>query len=101
MNIIIHELNSPKLYYIIIIIQELPHQAAIKALYSWLGRRRGEKKKRKRESEEKVVDVSSASLFPARKHKAVTWVETTGIDHPTRRITLGGEARPCGCVPDT
>ena len=48
-----------------------------------------DKKTRKSKSEEKVVSFRSASLFLARKREALTKVETTGIDQPTRTITQG------------
>ena len=40
-------------------------------------------------SEEKVLDFSSVSLFPARKRKTVTQGGTRGIDHSTRRKIQG------------
>ena len=39
--------------------------------------------------EEKVVYLSSASLFPKRKWEAVTKGGTRGKDHPMWRITQG------------
>ena len=45
------------------------------------------RKTRKSRIEKKVVGISLASLFPARKREAITQGGTRGIDHPTRRRT--------------
>ena len=54
------------------------------------------------------MGFTSVSLFPARKLEAVTRVETTGIDHPTWKITWGAvivrgweDKRDCGRISDT
>ena len=60
-------------------------------------------------SEEKGVDFSSASLFPAKKWEAVNQVETMeiGMDHLTQMKTQKEgiiksleDKRECGCLPD-
>ena len=43
----------------------------------------------KKKSEEKVVDFSSASLFPIRKRVVVTHDRNRRIDNPTRRKPQG------------
>ena len=55
----------------------------------WVGFALPDRKTRKRRSEEKGMDFSSASLFPTRKRKAINQGGTTGIDHPMRRRTQG------------
>ena len=65
----------------------------------------------KSRNEEKVAGFSSASLFPAKKRDAVTHggtMEPGGIDHLTRRKTLGAgivkgweDKRDRGRLPDT
>ena len=52
-------------------------------------KKRKDREPQKSRSEKKVVDFSSASLFPSRIWEAVTRMKTTGIDHPTWRITQG------------
>ena len=51
--------------------------------------KRKDKKTRKSKSEGKMVNISLASLFPARKQEAVTQGGTRGIDYLTRRGTQG------------
>ena len=51
--------------------------------------KRKDRKTRKSGSEEKVVNSSSASLFPARKWEAATEVGTREINHLMSRRTQG------------
>ena len=80
----------------------------MKSTISLGDKKRKNKKTRKSRSEEKVVGFSSASIFPARKWEASSRAKTTGIDHPTRRITQGAcivkgreDKRDRGYIPDT
>ena len=73
------------------------------------GRRRGKTvQHHKVEVKRKWWVLAQPPLFPARKRKVVIWVETTIIDHPTRRITRGAgivkdweNKRDHGCIPET
>ena len=74
----------------IYIIKELTQHATLKGTILLGGQEtRKARKSQKSRSEEKLEGFSSAFLFPARIREAVTRVETTGIDHPTWRITRG------------
>ena len=56
----------------IIIIKGVTPTGSTKRYYIVGGQKRKDRKTRKSWSEEKVVNLSSASLFPARKREAVT-----------------------------
>ena len=76
----------PHIY--IIIINPKPQQASLKGTISLEGQeKRKYKKICKSRSKEKVVGFTSASLFPARKWKAVTQDGIKGIDYLMKKRT--------------
>ena len=84
-------------------------QVALKGAISLGGlEKRKNRKMQKSRSEEKVVGLSSASLFPTRKWEAANQGGTRVIDHLTWRRTQGAgivkgweDKRERGRIPDT